>query len=193
MSVSPPPPEPLRTTIDATGTRRRMRVSWIVWGVLFAVGALAVTIGAAVAILVDKTASALDSEAEARTPGTARFDADDATYEVLLVRSRHDTSPAAAGNVVCAVNLANERTITLGGSRQATSTEAANTATIGTFDAVAGQTAVTCDADGGEVRFVVDKVSTVGRIANWVLLAGIAALLAAAGLILGGIFWKRTT
>ena len=75
--------------------------------------------------------------------------ADDATYEVLLVRSRHDTSPAAAANIVCAVNLANERTITLDGSRQATSTDAANTATIGTFDAVAGLTAVTCDADGG--------------------------------------------
>ena len=109
------------------------------------------------------------------------------------MRSRRDTSTASAGNVVCTVELANERTITVDGSYQAASTDAGNTSTIGSFDAVAGQTAVTCDARGGEVRFVVDKVSSLGRIANWVLVGGIAGLLAGAGLILGGIFWKRPT
>ena len=172
--------------------RRRMRGSWIVCGILITIGALAVTIGAGIAILVDKAASAIDPEAEARTPGTARLDAEKATYEVLLVRSRRDTSAASAGSVVCTVELADERAITLDGSRQAVSTQAANTETIGSFDAVAGRTTVTCDADGADVRFVVNEVSRVGRIANWVLAGGIAGLLAGAGLILGGIFWKRT-
>jgi len=183
----------MRTPIAAPEGRRRRRVSWIIWGILIAVGTLALTIGAGVAILVDKTASAIDPEAEARTPGTARFDADKATYEVLLVRERRNRSPASAANVVCTVELANERTITLDGSRQGVSTVAANTATIGSFDAVAGQTDVTCEADGATVRFVVDKESAVGRIAHWLLLAGIAGLLVGIGLILGGIFWKRTT
>jgi len=186
MSVVPPP-------VATPGGRRRRRGSWIAWGILIAVGALVVTIGAGVAILVDKTASAIDPEAEARTPGTARLDADEATYEILLVRSRRDTSAASAGNVVCTVELADERTITVDGSHQTVGTDAGNTSTIGSFDAVAGPTAVTCDARGGEVRFVVDKVSSVGRIANWVLAGGIAGLLAGAGLVLGGIFWKRTT
>ena len=170
-----------------------MRVSWIVWGILVAIGAIVVTIGAGVAILVDKTASAVDPEADARTPGTARLDAEKATYEVLLVRSRRDTTAASAGNVVCTVHLANERTITIDGSSQAVSTEAGSTSTIGSFDAVAGLTDVTCDAGGADVRFVVDKVSSVGRIANWVLLCGVVGILGGAGLILGGIFWKRTT
>ena len=98
--------------VAAPGVRRRMRVSWIVWGILVAIGAIVVTIGAGVAILVDKTASAVDPEADARTPGTARLHAEKATYEVLLVRSRRDTTAASAGNVVCTVHLANERTIT---------------------------------------------------------------------------------
>ena len=169
-----------------------MRVSWIIWGILVAVAALAVTVGAGIAILVDKAASAIDPEAEARTPGTARLDAEKATYEILLVHSRRDTTSASAGNVVCTVELANESTITIDGSRQAVSTEAANTSTIGSFTAVAGRTAVTCNAGDAEVRFVVDKVSRVGRIANWVLFVGIAGLLAGTALILGGVFWKRT-
>lgn len=170
-----------------------MRVGWIVGGILVAVAAVVVTIGAGIAIVVDKAASTLDPEAEARTPGTARLDAEKATYEVLLVHSRRDTSAASAANVVCTVELANERTITLDGSRQAMSTDAGATSTIGSFDAVAGTTTVTCDAGEADVRFVVDKASSVGRIANWVLFGGVAGLLSGAGLILAGIFWKRAT
>jgi len=186
MSAALPP-------VATSGGQRRIRVSWIVCGIVVALAALVVTIAAGIAIVVDKAASTLDPEAEARTPGTARLDAERATYEVLLVRSRRDTSTASAANTVCTVELANEHTITLDGARQAVSTEAGSTSTIGSFDAVAGTTTVTCDAGDADLRFVVDKVSSVGRIANWVLFGGVAGLLAGAGLIVAGIFWKRTT
>jgi hypothetical protein len=165
-------------------------VGWIVGGVLVALFGLFVTLGGAVVTLVDKTVSSLDPIAEARTPGTATFVAEDAEYEVLSVRRRTD-SARGAEDFECEVTLADGRTISLDGSVQAVSVAAANTETIGSFDAVAGETAVFCDADGGDNRFVVDKRGALGRWGMRLLLSGVVVLLAGTGMLLGGIFWKK--
>lgn len=170
--------------------RHRRRVGWIIAGVLLALFGLFVTLGAAVVTLVDKTASSLDPIAEARTPGTATFVAEDAEYEVLSVRRRTDSARSAA-SFRCEVTLADGRTISLDGSAQAVSVEAANTETIGSFDAVEGDTAVFCEADGGDNRFVVDKQSALGRWGLRLLVVGVVVLLAGVGLLLGGIFWTK--
>jgi hypothetical protein len=167
-----------------------MRRGWIIWGIVLAVLAVLIIIGGAIAMVASRTASWLDPVAEARTPGTATFVAEKETYDVLLVEERHQTARSAS-SFRCVVTLADGRTIDLDGSVQAVSTEIANTDSIGQFDAVPGQTSVFCDADSNGNRFIVDTESLLAKAALWVLLGGVALLLIAAGLILGGVFLKK--
>jgi hypothetical protein len=167
-----------------------MRRGWIIWGIVLAVVAVLVIIGGGVAMVASRTASWLDPVAEARTPGTATFVAENETYDVLLIEERHASARSAA-SFRCVVTLADGRTIDLDGSVQDVSTEIANTESIGQFDAVPGATSVFCDADGGDNKFVVDTESLLAKAALWVLLGGVALLLVATGLILGGVFLKK--
>lgn len=210
MQVNPPPPPgqtppppPYASPIPSLpqyaspvpggmiGTpRKRMRRGWIIWGIVVAVLAVLVMIGGAVAMVVSRTASSLDPVAEARTPGTATFVAEKETYDVLLVKERRQTARSAS-SFRCAVALADGRTISLDGSVQDVGTEVANTESIGRFDAVPGQTSVYCEADSDGNRFVVDTQSLLAKAALWILLGGVALLLLATGLILGGVFLKK--
>ena len=167
-----------------------MRKGWIVWGIVVAVVGLLITIGGGIALLISQTASSLDPVAEAHTPGTASFVAEAVTYKVLLVTGRRGPA-ASSATMVCQVTLADGTTITLDGSVQAVSTEAANTESIGSFDAVAGDTSVTCESSNDGVRFVVDEEGALDRVGTWVLLGGVIVLLAGVGLILGGVFMKK--
>ena len=171
--------------------RRRIRWKWVVVGIGVALLGLAVTIGGAVASVVSRTSSSLDPIAEARTPGTARFDAADDSYLIFMARGRRDDDARTPEDFVCDVRLANERHIIIDGSDQAVVSEINNTISIGTFDAVAGPTTVTCEADGGDIRFVVDTESTAEKISLWIILGGVAVLLVGAGLVISGVFWKK--
>ncbi|MDP2289601.1 MAG: hypothetical protein Q8M22_00335 [Actinomycetota bacterium] len=202
MQVNPPPPPPppgggpgAPSQIWGAAPKppkRRMRKGWIISGILVAVFGLLMLIGGAVASLISRTASSLDPVAEARTPGTATFEAKDATYDVLLVRRRAD-SFREASDFLCTVTLANGKVIELDGRFQAVSDQTANTESIGSFDAVPGHTSVFCDADGGDNRFVVDEESLLQRLSLWFILGGTGVLLLGTGMILGGVFLKKTT
>ncbi len=168
-----------------------MRKSWIIWGIVWAALGLLITIGGAVAEVVSRTSATTDPTAEARTPGTATFDAGDETYEIFIVHSRRDQDSRTAEAVVCDVELANGRNITIDGSKQNVSSEVNNTEKVGSFDAVSGETSVTCEADGIDIRFVIDSESLLDRIGIWIILGGVLLILVGAALILGGVFLKK--
>lgn len=179
------------TPLVPVPARRRIRWKWVIVGIGVAVLGLAVTIGGAVASVVSRTSSTLDPVAEARTPGTARFEANDDSYLIFMVEGRRDRDARSPEDFECDVRLASERHIIIDGSDQDVVSEINNTISIGTFDAVAGPTTVTCEADGGDIRFVVDTESTAEKISLWIILGGVAVLLIGTGLILAGIFWKK--
>ena len=168
-----------------------MRKRWIVVGVIVATIGLVALIGGAIATAISRTSSSVDPIAEARTPGTATFEAEAQEYDILLVRARGD-SARTAESITCEVTLADGSTVAVDGSVQATSEEVGNIETVGSFDAVAGPTSVFCDADGGDNRFVIDEESTLEKVGFIVLIGGVVVLLMGAGMILGGIFLKKT-
>lgn len=162
----------------------------VIAGIAVGLVGLVCVVGGGVVGLVTATQSSIDPLAEARTPGTARFVAEDAKYDVSLVRVRTDSARTAA-SFTCEVALADGTTKTIDGSIQAIGPTTANIESIGSFDAVAGATSVFCEADGGDNRFIVDKQSAWKRVGTVVLAVGIPILLAGAGLILAGIFWRK--
>jgi len=168
-----------------------MRVRWIVVGAILSVPAVVVLVVGGIMTLASRTASSLDPIAEARTPGTATFEAEDTSYDILLVRSRGEDF-READDVDCVVTLANAKVIEVDGQSQAVSEQSANIGTVGSFDAVAGTTTVYCEARGGDLRFVVDDESSLHRIGMLMVFGGVGGLLLGMGLIQMGVFWKKT-
>lgn len=179
------------SSAPAAAPRRKRRV-WMIWvGAAVAVLGLLSLIGGAVALGISRAASSIDPVAEAITPGTATFEAEDDTYEIFVVNGRRAADFRDAASFECAVTLADGRTMNIDGDVQDVSTEVGNTQSVGSFDAVPGATSVQCDAAGGNVKFIVDDEGTVAKIALIVILAGAGILLVGIGLLLLGIFWKR--
>lgn len=171
--------------------RRKVRLRWIIIGAILGVVAVLVLIGGGIMTLASRTVSSLDPIAEARTPGTATFEAEATSYDILLVRSRGDDFREAS-DVRCEVELANGELVQIDGRFQDVSERTANIETVGDFDAVAGSTSVYCEARGGELRFVIDDESTLHRIGMLMVFGGVGGLVVAAVLILLGVFWKKT-
>ena len=86
--------------------------------------------------------------------------------------------------------MANGSTVDLDGSRQTISETSGNIASVGTFDAVEGQTSVACTAPG-EIRFFVDDESDVKRLGTIGLIVGFILMAIGAGLILLGLFVRK--
>jgi hypothetical protein len=180
-----PPPLP-------EAPQRRRRWGWVVLGIVLTLLGLMVTITGAIAGLASDTAASIDPDGEARTPDTIRFEADARNYEVMLVGGRRSVSSSVADSTTCEVRLANERRITLDGSRQGVSSTNANIASIGNFDAVEGITTVDCNAGGRQgVRYIVDSTSRLEAAAIWLLIAGCVVIGIGVSLLLAGIFWKK--
>ena len=195
-SPSPQFGQPIDVFQPSTGTvqrapRRKVRLRWIIIGAILGVVAVLVLIGGAIMSLASRTASSLDPVAEARTPGTATFEAEATSYDILLVRGRGQDFREAS-DLTCQVTLADGKELEIDGRFQDVSERTANIETVGDFDAVAGTTSVFCEARGGEVRFVIDDESTLHRIGMLMVFGGVGGVVIAAVLILLGVFWKKT-
>ena len=174
-----------------TEPKPEMRRTWIKVGIVVAALGLIAVIGGGIGLLISRGISSLDPIAEARTPGTATFNAEDKSYDVLLVTGRREPG-GSPEDITCEVTLADGRTVSLDGSAQSSSSEVANTESIGSFDAVPGQTSVYCEASATTGnKFVIDSDGLLDRIATLALIGGVVLLVIGAGLILGGVFWKK--
>lgn len=181
-------PSPLATPIAEP--KPQMRRSWIVAGIAVAVVGLVALIAGGIMLLISNAASQLDPVAEGRTPGTATFTAEDKEYDILLVSGRGEP----AGNpedMVCTITLADGRSVTVDGSKQSTTSEVANTESVGSFNAVPGETTVQCQASTTGNKFIIDTDGLLAKISTWALIGGGVMLAIGAGLILGGVFWKK--
>lgn len=174
----------------APPVKKKIRWGMVITGIIIGVLGIVTMIGGAVASLASQTASSIDPIAEARAPGTATFTAEKATYNIMQVRERGESRSVSGYR--CTVTLADGRTIAIDGSRQSVSTESPGIQSIGSFDATPGPTSVHCENENGNTRFVVDDESAVERWLPYILGAGGALLFIAAGLILFGIFRKKT-
>ncbi|MCY7298566.1 MAG: hypothetical protein LH616_05075 [Ilumatobacteraceae bacterium] len=165
------------------------------WGIVI-IGIVVATIGlitlvvGALAGFVEQTRSALDPEAEGRAPGSLTFDAKAETYIVSVQSERFGPSARSVANVDCTVTLANGSTVELDGGTQAIAEESGNIATVGSFDAVKGQTMIACNAPD-DIRFFVDDESDVKRLGMIGVFVGVALLAIGAALILFGVFVRK--
>ena len=181
-----------QVTAPAEASRPRRRWGWVLMGFLLAVLGLMLTITGAIVGFVSDTAAGIDPDGEARTPESIEFEAGDRNYEVLLVAERRTAAVSLAAATRCEIELANEREVTIDGSRQGVSSTNGNMASIGNFDAVDGRTTITCDTGGRNgVRYVVDDTSRLEAAAVWLLIAGSMVIGVGVALSMAGIFWKK--
>jgi hypothetical protein len=159
----------------------------IVLGILGILAAVGLIVVGALLLAADQGLGAVDAAAEGRTPGTARFDAEDRDYTVSLgSRAREGVQHDAR----CTVTRADGSTVRLRGDRGGVSI---NNKTIGEFAGVAGPTAVECAIDERafnrtSVRFYVAAQREWLRTLGFVVLgAGIVVLLGAVALLLMGV------
>jgi hypothetical protein len=169
----------------------RRRRGWIIWGALLTIVGLGTTIVAAAVVVVGRGVGSIDPIAESTTPGELSFDAGEQKYEIMLVRRRGDNR-VIAEEVRCEVRFADGTSRTVDGDAGATTTRIANTEVVGEFDAIEGDTTVSCVAeDDQRIHFVVDEPSEVVDVALIVLFVAIGVLLIGVALFVGGILWKR--
>ncbi len=186
-----PASTPLEFLQQAGPSPRRRRWGLVVIGIILAFFGLGLLVVGAILGAVEQTRSSFDPVAEARTPGTLIFDADDDLYRVAIQGERRRVDASIAANVRCTVELANEATIELNGGRQSISETTGNIASVGTFDAVAGRTRITCRAPQDGVRFFVDDESSLQSLGNVGVISGSITAAIGAVLILLGVFTRK--
>jgi len=168
----------------------------LIGGIAGATLSLAVLVVAFVISITTAVASTVDPVAEARTPEAIKFDAHAGEYDLYAVRKRgrvgkSERSLGSSANFECTVTLANGRTIEIDGSVQAVSEESANTQSIGSFTAVAGETTVACDAGRDGEAYIVDEASTAKQAGFYATVVGAVLMLISAAAIVAGALWKK--
>ena len=152
-------------------------------------GLVACIVGVIATVAFDSW-SEVDPAADGTMPGTVRFEADRSTYEVLLVRRRGSLESEVA-NTRCLVVLADGARRELDGRFQTVSVSGGGTATVGSFDAVPGSTAVRCEGGDAGRRFVIDAVSRWERWTSRAMWLGAIAFALGLGTGFAGWFWRR--
>lgn len=152
---------------------------------------LSATVAGAIGTAAYDSLAGTDPTAEGTIPGPVVFDADDATYEILLVRRRGANLDVEAASTRCDVELADGRDIGIDGRFQAVAVSGGSTATVGSFDAVQGRTLVYCQGGDEGRTFVVDVVSETERWMSRSMWGGVVVLVIGVGLALLGWFWRR--
>lgn len=134
--------KPIRRRV-VTQRRRRPFIA----GIWLAVAGVALTIVGSLLLFGNQAVQVLAAEDRASVSTPLRFEAEEGSYVVLLLPTT--VSGGLIGNPVaqltCDVALADGTTALLRGSRQSSSIETSAGETVGSFDAVAGSTTVTCD------------------------------------------------
>lgn len=171
--------------------RRRRRRWLIVLGVVVALAGVTLTVLGAVGMFVLDARSAATPTVAGQVRDPVSFEAEDASYEILLVRRRDATLDLDAADTTCTIDLADGRRIEVDGRVQAVSVSGRDTATVGSFRAVPGRTVVRCDGIADDRRFVIDEISSAERWAFRSTLLGVGVLVAGAGIALLGVFWRR--
>lgn len=163
-------------------------------GIWLAGAGLAVTIVAGLLLAGNQAVQVLAAEDRATVPDPLTFQAQDSAYVVLLLPTTIGIpfmgNPIA--ELTCDVNLADGATAVLRGARQATLIETSLGETVGSFDAVAGPTTVTCDFSGspdtsGYFVAVAAQRSALNLVGIAGLAIGVVAMIVGAVLIVIGI------
>jgi len=164
----------------------------MVIGILVAVIGLALLVGGAIGGAIEQTRSNADPEAEGRTPGSLTFLADNDTYRVSVEDELAGSDPSLiSANVACTVTLADASTVELGGAMQMFSETTGNIASVGSFEAIEGETTISCTASDNDVRFFVDAETALQRLGTAALIAGFVVGSIGAVLILLGVFTRK--
>ena len=157
------------------------------------IGLLVVLAGGAVAYGQQAT-QILAAEDRAEIPAEITFDADDATYAIVLLRELpgFESIERLVPSTSCTVTLADATVLEVSGARQSGSLDTDLGTSLGRFDAVDGPTTVAC-AFGDSVvstRYfvaVAPETSSI-RIVSYVLtVLGLAAIAAGVVLIIVGV------
>src|SRR5687768_8434371 len=96
--------------------------------------------GGGIGLAAEQSIQTLDSAAEGRTPGSVRFTAEARKYNVLL---GSEVNSSIANDARCEARLADGTVKRMRGDRQGVAVNGV-AATIGAFEAVAGETTVAC-------------------------------------------------
>lgn len=137
---------PLTAFLQRSGTRPRRRRSLVLGLWLTLLGVVGLVVGGFV-LAGNQAAQVLAAADRAQVPDPLRFEAEDARYTVILLPSPLGVGVPgdAVAGLACDVVRADGSTVRIRGSRQGLSVETGVGATVGSFDAVAGPTTVTCD------------------------------------------------
>ena len=137
-----------------------------------------------------QAAEVLAASGRAAVGSPISFDAEARTYALIFIRGELDTEQfidRAITNLTCTVTAEDGSTQTVRGSQQATATETAAGASIGTFDAKAGRTVVLCtwiqDPGGVLQNYAVAPERTAAKVASYILV-GLGILLGLAGAVM---------
>lgn len=174
-------------------TQRRRRP--FIAGIWLVAAGVAVTIVGSLLVLGNQAVQVLAAEDRASVSTPLRFEAEEGSYVVLLLPTTvggGQISGDPVAQLTCDVALADGTTALLRGSRQATSIETSAGETVGSFDAVAGPTTVTCDFEGspdtyGYLVAVAPQRNVLNVLGLVALVGGILAVLAGAVLIVIGV------
>jgi len=181
--------QPVRRRV-VTQRRRRPFIA----GIRLAVAGVALTIVGSLLLFGNQAVQVLAAEDRASVSTPLRFEAEEGSYVVLLLPTT--VSGGLMGNPVaqltCDVALADGTTALLRGSRQSSSIETSAGETVGSFDAVAGSTTVTCDFKGSPDTFgyfvaVAPQRNALNVVGVVALVGGILAMLAGVILIVIGV------
>lgn len=153
---------------------------------------LVLTIGGGVTLAVSQNAEAVLAADRAEIPTPLQFDAKDAHYRIMLLRDPLiEDFGGVDAQLLCDIELADGTTQKIDTSRAAIRSESDLGIELGSFDAVAGATTVTCDWRSGIDRglwfySVAPSSAGVGIVGIIVLVVGILLL------VLGGMFLIRS-
>lgn len=182
--------QPIRRRV-VTQRRRRPFIA----GIWLATAGVAVTIVGSLLLVGNQAMQVLAAEDRASVPSPLRFEAEEGSYVVLLLPTTVSGGTIAGDPVAqltCDVALADGTTALLRGSRQSSSVETSAGETVGSFDAVAGPTTVTCDFTGSPDVFgyfvaVAPQRNVLNVVGVVALVSGILALVAGAAFIVIGV------
>ncbi len=187
----PAPGSPPVTTRRVVRTARRQRP--LRAGVAVAVCGVALLVGGYLLTTTVSGAEVLGAAGRAPFGQAVQFEAEDRTYVVVVIRGETNDSTTmerAAAGLRCTVTLSDGTELRIDGGRQTVAELTDFGATVATFDAVAGPTAVTCDGSSGLLieNYAVAPYRRAAKIAVWALVgAGIVAVLIGSWLITIGL------
>ena len=149
MTDLPPPPAAARRRV----ARERLRAP-LVAGIAMATLAVAMLLAGMFVLHRSQSEAIANADVRATVPFEERFDAEDGRYVILLVRPPVEINERTrlVAHVTCHVDRSDGTSVIVRGGQQGVAVQTDAGETIGSFDAVAGTTAVRCALRDGAPR-----------------------------------------